>query len=47
MGVHFDGLADHRRILMPDHWPNHPLRKDLPVGGEERAVHADLGRPRI
>jgi NADH dehydrogenase I D subunit len=35
LGVRFAGLADHRRILMPEHWPNHPLRKDIPVGGEE------------
>ena len=20
---------------MPAHWPNHPLRKDMPLGGEE------------
>lgn len=38
MGIEFSNHPDLRRIVTPDHWEDHPLRKDYPLVGKNEPL---------
>ena len=46
-GIEFEDHPDLRRILLPDNWGSHPMRKDYPLEGRGERIYTKPTRKEI
>lgn len=46
-GIEFEDHPDLRRILLPDNWGSHPMRKDYPLEGRGERIYTKPKRKEI